>query len=154
MQIPAQPHWHWSWHQASGHSECADWGHGHESPFCTRQPFHGLWVALALQLSVRFSALSSDELVHTLFKEENITVSLCPTLISLFSPATTCAFFGVWRRVGCIFCHSSDWTCLIALPASTAHSLSSLSKVPRWLGATRRRWPSAEAFVTWSLHCV
>lgn len=73
------------------------WGHEHESPFCTSQPFHGLWVALALQLSVRFSALSSAEPDHTLlFEEEDVTVSLCPALISLcpVSPRTTCALSG------------------------------------------------------------
>lgn len=60
------------------------WGHGHESLFCTSQPFHGLWVALALQLSERFSALSSAELDYTLlFKEEDVTLSLCPGLVSL-----------------------------------------------------------------------
>lgn len=60
------------------------WGHGHESPFCTSQPFHGLWEALALQLSETFSALSSAELDHTLlFKEEDVTLSLCPGLVSL-----------------------------------------------------------------------
>lgn len=36
--------------------------------------------------------------------------------------------------------------CLMALPASTAHTSSSLSKVHWWLGATRRKWPFSEAF--------
>lgn len=142
-------------------SQCMSrWGHRHESPFCTSQPFHGLWEALDLQLSERFSALSSAELDHTLlFKEEDVN-SLplsCPCfpvpslpqqlLVLSLEPEGDLAAFsatavterGSWHRPR----HARAGS--VCPPQHTPFLLS--AKSVGWLGATRRRWPPSEAFV-------
>jgi len=58
-------------------------GHEHHSAFSTNQHLRWLWVALALQLLVKFSVMFRAERNHTLLlKEEDVIPTLCPTLAS------------------------------------------------------------------------